>query len=350
MASTPSKTPPICVRRWPTAASSTPASSASSSTTPAGHTCRERTRVRYSRSMYSRDRIESAFALRAMGLTQAAIAARLGVSPTTTRRWLSSGTPDAAEFAHRLSRPCSLNRCDVRTEMDPSAYAYLLGLYLGDGTLAQAPRRQNVMRLEISCCDDYPGLLIECRNAISAVIPGKPVGGQTISRLLRRLVVLAPLDLPVSSARAGRKHERPIVLLTGNGRSCSMRTRTCSCAASSTLTAAAASIGSLPAARRTNTPGPVRQPLSGHPADLPRSLRTDRRRGAEQQPGQPLGRQTAECRDPRRRGGTEGVSARGGTRTHTPLRTTDFESVASAIPPLGRVTDRGYPGSVLPRR
>ena len=31
-------------------------------------------------------------------------------------------------------------------------------------------------------------------------------------------------------------------------------------------------------------------------------------------------------------------SARGGTRTHTPFRTTDFESVASAIPPLGRVT------------
>src|SRR3954467_2064912 len=35
-------------------------------------------------------------------------------------------------------------------------------------------------------------------------------------------------------------------------------------------------------------------------------------------------------------------SARGGTRTHTPLRTTDFESVASAIPPLGRVTGRAY--------
>jgi 4-alpha-glucanotransferase len=32
--------------------------------------------------------------------------------------------------------------------------------------------------------------------------------------------------------------------------------------------------------------------------------------------------------------------ARGGTRTHTPFRTTDFESVASAIPPLGRVTPR----------
>ncbi|MEY3806570.1 MAG: hypothetical protein RIR69_1382 [Actinomycetota bacterium] len=29
------------------------------------------------------------------------------------------------------------------------------------------------------------------------------------------------------------------------------------------------------------------------------------------------------------------LGARGGTRTHTPFRTTDFESVASAIPPLG---------------
>ena len=29
------------------------------------------------------------------------------------------------------------------------------------------------------------------------------------------------------------------------------------------------------------------------------------------------------------------VGARGGSRTHTPFQTTDFESVASAIPPLG---------------
>lgn len=29
------------------------------------------------------------------------------------------------------------------------------------------------------------------------------------------------------------------------------------------------------------------------------------------------------------------LGAQGGTRTHTPFRTTDFESVASAIPPLG---------------
>ena len=33
------------------------------------------------------------------------------------------------------------------------------------------------------------------------------------------------------------------------------------------------------------------------------------------------------------------LGARGGTRTHTPFRTTDFESVASAIPPLGPGTD-----------
>ena len=35
------------------------------------------------------------------------------------------------------------------------------------------------------------------------------------------------------------------------------------------------------------------------------------------------------------------VGARGGSRTHTPFQTTDFESVASAIPPLGRVTPEG---------
>jgi hypothetical protein len=42
------------------------------------------------------------------------------------------------------------------------------------------------------------------------------------------------------------------------------------------------------------------------------------------------------------------LGARGGTRTHTPFRTTDFESVASAIPPLGpgaeeRIGERHLP-------
>ncbi len=42
-------------------------------------------------------------------------------------------------------------------------------------------------------------------------------------------------------------------------------------------------------------------------------------------------------------------SARGGNRTHTPFRTTDFESVASAVPPLGRVAGWRLAPAVLVR-
>ncbi len=96
--------------------------------------------------------------------------------------------------------------------MDPSAYAYLLGVYLGDGTLARAPRRANVMRLEISCCDDYPQILEECRGAIEAVLPRKPVGVRqsigcsAVSSYSRHWACLFPQHGP------GRKHERSIVL------------------------------------------------------------------------------------------------------------------------------------------
>ena len=150
--------------------------------------------------------------MRALGLTIQAIALDVGVSPSTVRRWLLAGAPEAAEFSHRLTTPCSIDFCDVRNEINPRAYAYLLGLYLGDGTLARAPRRANVMRLEISCCDDYPQLLRECRGAIEAVLPGKPVGVRraigcsVVSSYSRHWACLFPQHGP------GRKHERRIVL------------------------------------------------------------------------------------------------------------------------------------------
>ena len=89
-------------------------------------------------------------------------------------------------------------------------YSYLLGMYLGDGYIATHPR--NVFRLNITCCDDYPGIMAECAAAMSAVMPNSKVGwnpaeGCThINSYSKHWPCLFPQHGP------GRKHERPILL------------------------------------------------------------------------------------------------------------------------------------------
>ena len=49
-------------------------------------------------------------------------------------------------------------------------YAYLLGLYLGDGCISRASTRdKDVWKLRIACADAWPGLRRECERAMIAV-------------------------------------------------------------------------------------------------------------------------------------------------------------------------------------
>jgi hypothetical protein len=50
-------------------------------------------------------------------------------------------------------------------------YAYLLGLYLGDGNISLHER--GVYRLRIVCCNDYPALMDECEMTISEILPNR---------------------------------------------------------------------------------------------------------------------------------------------------------------------------------
>lgn len=53
-------------------------------------------------------------------------------------------------------------------------YAYLLGLYLGDGCISKAPK--GVFRLRIVLDRQYPGIIQECAAVMSAVMPTSKVG------------------------------------------------------------------------------------------------------------------------------------------------------------------------------
>jgi hypothetical protein len=57
--------------------------------------------------------------------------------------------------------------------LDEPAYAYLLGLYLGDGYLIRQPK--DVYLLSIACCDAWPGLIAAAKDAARRVMPSSAV-------------------------------------------------------------------------------------------------------------------------------------------------------------------------------
>jgi hypothetical protein len=88
-------------------------------------------------------------------------------------------------------------------------YTYLLGLYLGDGSLATHPR--GVYRLRITCANKYSELIRSCETAVSEVLPNKvyrvaKVGCCDVSSYSKHWPCLFPQHGP------GRKHERKIEL------------------------------------------------------------------------------------------------------------------------------------------
>ena len=94
---------------------------------------------------------------------------------------------------------------------EPRAYAYLLGVFLGDGHVM---RHGRTARLVVTLDAAYPGIVAEVLSAAQSVIPSARV-------VARRRAADASNDV-VSYALAwleafpqhgpGRKHERPIVL------------------------------------------------------------------------------------------------------------------------------------------
>ncbi len=93
------------------------------------------------------------------------------------------------------------------------SYAYLLGLYLGDGSISTHPR--GVFRLRVYLDRAYPQIVGECVAAISFLAPANEV-------YRRQVETSAHMDIPSAYSRhwpclfpqhgPGMKHHRPIVL------------------------------------------------------------------------------------------------------------------------------------------
>lgn len=144
-------------------------------------------------------------ALRARGDTIHAVARTLSLPYTTVWHWCVD-RPERAKLGTGLR--CFRCLPGVENPTDPAAYAYLLGLYLGDGHLAVSPK---VPVLRIYCSDAWPGLIEACDVAMRAVLAAKVQRVQKQGCVgVQSYGVHWPCLLPQHGP--GKKHERPIVL------------------------------------------------------------------------------------------------------------------------------------------
>jgi hypothetical protein len=159
----------------------------------------------YVRMTHPVEVISRSLELAAQGRTATEVARLVGVPRPTVRDWIYGSVPRRMRSTGRGGCP----RCGAAHEIGslPHVYAYLLGMYLGDGCLS-AHRRQ-VFKLRISLDAGYPEIVEECRDAIRTVMPQSRVNKGTWFELYsysKSWPCLFPQHGP------GKKHERPIVL------------------------------------------------------------------------------------------------------------------------------------------
>jgi hypothetical protein len=157
--------------------------------------------------MYPRMTVDIALLLPDLDVLDRENALVCGVSIRAIRHWRYGTRRDPLSMGKGREPRCP--RCDGRP-LDKPAYAYLLGLYLGDGHISR--HRRNVYSLSVTCCDDWPGLINAARAAMSAVMPTSSVFGvqrigcTEVKSMSKHWPCLFPQHGP------GRKHERRIEL------------------------------------------------------------------------------------------------------------------------------------------
>lgn len=156
--------------------------------------------------MRSAEEFDHVRSLISAGVNDCAIARQTGIPRPTVRDWRT-------RTHKRLRLPGACSPCGVDHNyllLPPREYAYLLGLYLGDGCISQHPR---AWRLRITLDSKYPGIIDSCCTAIDALMPAQhasvkrqPTACVVVSLYSKHWPCLFPQHGP------GRKHNRPIRL------------------------------------------------------------------------------------------------------------------------------------------
>jgi hypothetical protein len=117
------------------------------------------------------EQIDRVLTLRARGFSPRTISDRLRIPLGTVSGWIYRRLPDAWSTRELRCGACGL--AFHRVEELPRSYVYLLGLYLGDGSIASHPR--GVYKLRFSLDPAYPGILEEAESALRQVMPANKV-------------------------------------------------------------------------------------------------------------------------------------------------------------------------------
>ncbi|MCM2576520.1 transcriptional regulator [Streptomyces meridianus] len=154
--------------------------------------------------MYDLHTRRHALALVDQGRSLNSVSKQTGISRHALRSWQTRIEP--------LSRASECPRCNPTPDsaIPLGAYAYLLGLYLGDGCISEQSRGGYALR--VACADAWPGLIQACQTAMASVRPENKVcivqnqGCVTVTCFSRHWPCFFPQHGP------GRKHERRIEL------------------------------------------------------------------------------------------------------------------------------------------
>jgi hypothetical protein len=118
--------------------------------------------------MRSVEEVHEVLTLVEKGLNDCEISRRTGVPRRTILGWRHGDVPRWALVGAPDSCPDCGHPSHEFLDLSVPAYPYLLGLYLGDGSIAEYPR---TYRLTVYLDRAYPGIVEECRAAMSTVMP-----------------------------------------------------------------------------------------------------------------------------------------------------------------------------------
>jgi hypothetical protein len=155
--------------------------------------------------------IRVALSLIHVGLSDYEVARRTGLPRSTVRNWRIGRVPKVPGEVGPQCDSCGAPPHDFAA-LPTANYAYLLGQYLGDGTVCRVDRS---LCLRIASDAQYPGIISECCDAIAAIRGRRPniryhsdMRMATIVSYWRAWACLLPQHGP------GRKHRRTIALTT----------------------------------------------------------------------------------------------------------------------------------------
>jgi hypothetical protein len=159
--------------------------------------------------MRNAEEVEHVLSLVAHGHRDRAIADLTGIPRTTVRDWRLGRVPGHGGL-NRRRRACPICRPGSAV-LQERHYAYVFGLYLGDGCVSRGAR---TYCLRIFMDARYPGIVEACCRSLKAIRPDNRVSVWNHTKSRCRVVAMSSNHWPcfLPQMGPGRKHERPIRL------------------------------------------------------------------------------------------------------------------------------------------